>query len=279
MKMENENNLHEQFAAILRHVDEAKPLIHCITHPITMNDCANLVLAVGASPNMASHPDEAAEFVSLAAVLAVNLGNIADERMEGMKRAAAQANALGIPILIDAVGVSCSTLRRRFAQQFIETYHPDVIKGNSSEIRALCGLDSHGSGVDAGAADAVTEETFAAAAAEFGAYAADRQAVVLASGPVDVITNGKQACGVANGTPVLARLTGTGCMLGVLTAVYMSARRPWHAAVLAAAAMGIAGEKAAAESSGMGSFHLHLFDAFSSLTLADIWKEKRLLLK
>ena len=85
--MENENNLYESFASILRHVEETKPLIHCITHPITMNDCANLVLAVGASPNMASHPEEAAEFVSLASVLAVNLGNIADDRMEGMQRA------------------------------------------------------------------------------------------------------------------------------------------------------------------------------------------------
>ena len=278
MKMENENNLYESFASILRHVEETKPLIHCITHPITMNDCANLVLAVGASPNMASHPEEAAEFVSLASVLAVNLGNIADDRMEGMQRAAARANELGIPILIDAVGVSCSTLRRRFAHDFIETYHPAVIKGNGSEIRALCGLDSHGSGVDAGAADAVTADTFAAAAEEFGAYAAAHQAVVLASGPVDVVTDGTQACGIANGTPVLAKLTGTGCMLGVLTAVYMSDHKPWHAAVLAAAAMGIAGEQAAEESKGMGSFHIGLFDAISNVTLADIWKEKRFLL-
>lgn len=278
MKMENENNLYESFASILRHVEETKPLIHCITHPITMNDCANLVLAVGASPNMASHPEEAAEFVSLASVLAVNLGNIADDRMEGMRRAAARANELGIPILIDAVGVSCSTLRRRFAHDFIEMYRPAVIKGNSSEIRALCGLDSHGSGVDAGAADAVTADTFAAAAEAFGAYAAAHQAVVLASGPVDVVTDGVRACGIANGTPVLAKLTGTGCMLGVLTAVYMSARKPWHAAVLAAAAMGIAGEQAAAESKGMGSFHIGLFDAISNVTLADIWKEKRFLL-
>lgn len=275
--MENENNLYEAFSSILRHVEKTKPLIHCITHPITMNDCANLVLAVGASPNMASHPEEAAEFVSLASVLAVNLGNIADDRMEGMKRAAARAKELGIPILIDAVGVSCSTLRRRFAHEFIEIYHPDLIKGNSSEIRALCGLDSHGSGVDAGAADTVTECTFAAAAKEFGAYAAAHQAVVLASGPIDVVTDGIRTCGIANGTPVLAKLTGTGCMLGVMTAVYMSAHKPWHAAVLAAAGMGLAGEKAERESKGMGSFHMNLFDALSNLTLADIWKGKHFL--
>lgn len=278
MKMENENNLHDVFEEMFHHVQQTKPLIHCITHPITMNDCANLVLAVGASPNMASHPEETAELVSIASALAVNLGNISDDRMEGMKRAAARANELGIPILIDAVGVSCSTLRRRFAQQFIEQYHPHVIKGNSSEIRALCGLASHGEGVDAGAADAVTADTLAGAAAEFGAYAAAHQAVVLASGPVDVVTDGHKACGIANGTPVLARLTGTGCMLGVLTAVYMSAHHPWHAAVLAAAAMGIAGEHAARETNGMGSFHVHLLDAFSTLTLDDIWQEKRLLL-
>ena len=173
-EMENENNLYESFAFILRHVEETKPLIHCITHPITMNDCANLVLAVGASPNMASHPEEAAEFVSLASVLAVNLGNIADDRMEGMQRAAARANELGIPILIDAVGVSCSTCAAALPMTYRDISSA-VIKGNSSEIRALCGLDSHGSGVDAGAADAVTADTFAAAAEEFGAYAAAHQ--------------------------------------------------------------------------------------------------------
>ncbi len=276
--MADENKLGGDFAYLADYVQKHKPLVHCITHPITMNDCANAVLAVGASPNMASHPDEAAEVVSSAAVLAVNLGNISDDRMKGMERAGEKACELGIPILIDAVGTACSSLRRRFACRFIERYSPAVIKGNSSEIRALCGLPSHGVGVDAGTGDAVTAETFAAAAREFASYAASRKAVVLASGPVDVVTDGVRTCGVANGTPVLAKLTGTGCMLGVLTAAYLPARRPWQAAVLAAVLMGAAGEDAAAEAKGMGSFHVALLDALSVLTAEDCWRRRKLLL-
>lgn len=276
--MITENKLGEEAAQLFSYVQQHKPLIHCITHPITMNDCANVVLAVGGSPNMASHPEEAAEVVSSASVLAVNLGNISDDRMKGMERAGEKAHELGIPILIDAVGAGCSSLRLRFARQFIESYHPAVIKGNSSEIRALCGLPSHSVGVDAGAGDSVTVENFAAASREFSLYAAEHQAVVLVSGPVDVITDGKETCGVANGSPMMAKLTGTGCMLGVLAATYLSARRPWQAAVLAAVMMGTAGEQAAVQSAGMGSFHIALLDALSNLTAADVWRRRKLIL-
>ncbi len=272
-----ENNLFEQLAVLRRGAAANKPLVHCITHGITMNDSANVILAVGGVPNMASHPKEVVEVGRAAAALVVNLGNISSERMEAIWLAGQAAHTDGIPMLIDLVGVACSTLRRNFAMQFIRECRPQIIKGNSSEIRAICGLPSHAVGVDAGAADAVTAENFRKAAQDIQAYALAQQAVLLMSGPVDVVTDGTRMCGVANGTAQLARLTGTGCMLGALAGVYL-AGRTWEAAVLAAVMMGLAGEEAGRiAGSRMGTFHVALLDAFSQMTDAQIQQQMKLL--
>lgn len=251
---------------IMARVREEEPLIHCLTHAITMNDSANAILAVGASPNMAGHPKEAAEVVAAADSLVVNLGNINDARMEAMKIAGARAHELGIPLLIDAVGVACSTLRLEYAREFIAHNRPGIIKGNSSEIRALCGLASHARGVDAGVADAVDAENFATAAAVFGRYAREQEAVILVTGPVDLVTDGETTLGIANGTPLLGKLTGTGCMAGALAGTWHACAPSFAAAVLGTAVLGIAGEEAARNCPGLGTFHIRLFDVLSNLT-------------
>lgn len=277
--MTNENNkLFQQFKELRRYVAAERPLVHCITHGITMNDSANLLLAVGGVPNMASHPREVVEVGQAASTLVLNLGNISSERMKAMLLAGKAAYQAGIPVLLDLVGVACSTLRREFARQLITTCHPQIIKGNSSEIRAICGLPSHAVGVDAGAADTVTAENFREAAAPMQHYARLQRSVLLMSGPVDVITDGDRLCGVANGTAQLARLTGTGCMLGALAGVYLAARKPWEAAVLAAVMMGLAGEEAGkAAGSRMGTFHVALLDAFSDMTDEQIGQRMQVL--
>ena len=274
--MIEEQEMARRFRAMRQQVRQQAPLIHCITHPITMNDSANLVLAVGARPIMAAHPEEAAEVTSGAAVLAVNLGNITDNRMAAIRRSGAAARAGGIPILIDLVGITCSTLRRSFARQFIADYAPAVIKGNISEIRLLCGLPSHASGVDAAAADCLTAAGRAELEAAVSAYAKRQGAVVFASGAVDCIADGAAVRYAANGTPRLAEITGTGCMLGTLTAVYLAAGTPAEAAGLAAVTMGLAGEHAARQSAGPGSFHAALFDALAGLSDEDLLAEGRL---
>ena len=276
---DEKNKLFQQFAALRQEAAANKPLVHCITHGITMNDSANVILAVGGVPNMASHPKEVVEVGKTAASLVVNLGNISSERMEAIRLAGQAAHADGIPMLIDLVGVACSTLRRDFAVQFIRECHPQIIKGNSSEIRAICGLPSHAVGVDAGAADTVTVENFRQAAQDIQAYALAQHAVLLMSGPVDVVTDGMQVCGVANGTAQLARLTGTGCMLGALAGVYIASRMPWEAAVLSAVMMGIAGEEASRMAGPrMGTFHMALLDAFSMMTDEQIFQNMHILI-
>lgn len=251
---------------IMSRVRENEPLIHCMTHAITMNDSANAILAVGGSPTMASHPQEVEEIVEAADSLVVNLGNINEERLEAMKIAGEKAHEKGIPILLDAVGVACSTLRLVYAQQFIEHNRPGIIKGNSSEIRTLCGLSAHAHGVDAGAADAVTKENFAADAQVFGQYARQHGAVLLVTGAVDLVTDGESAFGIANGTPLLGRLTGTGCMVGALAGTWHACGSSLAAAALGTAVLGIAGEEAARDCPGLGTFHIRLLDALSNLT-------------
>lgn len=241
-----------------------------------MNDCANLVLAVGARPIMASHPDEVAEITAVADVLAVNLGNITDGRMEAMKRAGAAACSAGKPILIDLTGVACSRLRGDFARHFITAYKPAVIKGNISEIRLMCGLSAHASGVDAGADDRLTAANCSVLETAMKDYACRQAAVIFASGSADLIADAGQVLYACNGTPRLTEITGTGCMLGVLTGVYLAVAAPADAAALAAVTMGLAGEYAADRSAGPGSFHTALFDAMAILTDEDVIAKGRM---
>ncbi len=275
------------FAEIWERSRREAPLVHCLTHGITQNDSANGILAVGGRPNMASHPDEVSEAVRGAAALTVNLGNITAERLVAMDRAGAAACRKGIPILLDAVGVGFSTLRRDFARRFVKQYRPAVVKGNASELRALCGLSCHGTGVDVAAADAVS--TLAAARREAAAlrpFADQWHTVLLETGAVDIVipTEGLSperqpsvsgSAFVGNGTPTLARLTGTGCLLGALAGVWLAVANPWEAALLAASTLGVAGERAEeavwqqrAKPVPLGSFHTALLDALSTLDTA-----------
>lgn len=198
-------------------VKECHPLIHCITNPISIHQCANAILAVGARPMMAEHPKEVREITQSADALLLNLGNITDARMESMLISAKAAKQKGIPVVLDAVGVACSTLRRRFARELLKTVSPTVIKGNYSEINALYHEEYHSAGVDA---DASLEQAFVSRTAI--ALAGNYRAVILASGEADIITDGKRLVYGYNGTPQLATVTGTGCMLGALCAAYLS---------------------------------------------------------
>lgn len=243
-------------------------LIHCITNPISIHACANAVLAVGARPIMAEHPKETAEITKTAGALMLNLGNITDVRMESMKISAQAAKCGNIPVLLDCVGTACSKLRREYAQKLLETAMPTVIKGNYSEIKALCVPGYVSSGVDA--EERLTKEQMTKDAVGF---AKNTGAVILASGKTDIITDGTQIIYVENGTPQLASVTGTGCMLGALCAGYLSADRSLLAAAAACAVLGICGELSRTEK-GSGTFMVNLMDRLSTLEQGEL--EERL---
>lgn len=249
---------------ILSRIRQKQPLIHCITNPISINQCANAILAVGGRPMMAEHPQEVAEITRTAHGLMLNLGNITDIRMESMVISAHTAAAAGIPIVLDAVGIACSQLRRNFLRGLLSSVTPTVIKGNYSEIYALYQDRYCASGVDADPALDMAEVDRCAVA-----LAREKHTMILASGKVDILTDGTRLVHIHNGTPQLSSVTGTGCMLGALCAVSMSAKRSLDAGITACALLGISGEKARTDH-GSGTFFVNLMDALSTLTAADI---------
>lgn len=247
-----------------------KPMIHCITNPISINQCANAILAVGARPMMAEHPKEVAEITRTAGSLMLNLGNITDARMESIILSAKTAKEAGIPFLLDAVGVACSTLRREYVKTLLNRAIPTVIKGNYSEILALYQQSYHASGVDADSDLEVCIIDHAAIS-----LARSLGTIILASGRVDIATDGTRLFHIHNGTPQLSQITGTGCLQGALCAAYLSAKPGLEAVLTGCAVLGICGELARTDR-GSGTFLCSLLDALSTLTDADIEQHLKL---
>lgn len=236
-----------------------KPLIHCITNPISINDCANVVLAVGGKPIMAEHPLEVAEITSVSKSLGVNLGNITDVRMESMIISGRTALEKKIPQVIDLVGVACSALRLEYAKKFISECHPNVIKGNMSEIKAICGMNSNSKGIDVGKDDIITQDNFNDTITILKNFAKETGAVIAVTGVIDIITDGVYTYFIENGCEMLSMITGTGCMVNSLIATYISTGEILEGTVLAVALMGICGELSQ-NVKGTGSFRTELID-------------------
>lgn len=236
-----------------------RPLIHCIVGPVASNFCANGALAIGARPIMAEHPLEVNEITASAQGLLLNLSGISDVKMESMKKAAVVAGENGIPTVIDGVGVSCSSLRRRFVFELLNIATPSVIKGNYSEIYALHNEKYHSSGVDS--EQGVADDDILSAAINL---AKNFNCVVLVSGETDIITDGTRVAKVKNGVAQLGNITATGCLLGTICACLASQTDPFSAAVSACAVLGICGERAEAEGKN-GRFMYGLLDELSSI--------------
>ena len=206
---------------------------------------------------MAEHPLEVAEITATADGLLLNLANITDARIKSLQISAAVAMDKGVPVVLDAVGVACSGLRRKLALKLIENYRPTVIKGNCSEIMALYNPEYHSAGVDAQKLGDISRVA-AKLAEKYGG-------VVLASGKTDIITDGKKIVKIKNGCVQLSKVTGTGCMLGALCATYLSVADGMEAAKTACGVMGICGELSRTKR-GNGTFAVNLMDNLSTLT-------------
>ena len=273
-----------QLEPILTYIQQEAPLIHCITNPISINDCANILLAIGARPIMAEHPDEGAEITAIAKGLALNLGNITDARMASMKISAGTAKDKGIPFVLDLVGLSCSRLRQKYAKELLQIAVPDIIKGSISELRTLLGLPTTpGMGVEAGQKEMVTKENALEYARIFQKQAREYHTILLATGPIDLVVSSEEAYIIANGSNALASITGTGCMNNVLAGACLAgvhgissqATNNTLAAILSCLILGIAGENIQDIylNQGPGSFHYSLMDSISKLTPQTIAKQ------
>lgn len=230
------------FEKALRCIREKAPLIHCITNFVTVNDCANIILATGGSPSMAHHVREVEEVAEVAHGLVCNLGAIFD--VEAMILAGKRANSLGKPVILDPVGVGGTQLRRDEGKRLLEEVDFDVIRGNASEIRFLAGQNTSGKGVDAEVTDMVNEEDLISAEGMAKALAERCGSVVDMSGALDVISDGGRIAIVRNGCDTMAKITGSGCMLSSLIGVFCVAMpEDYFAATCAATVvMGVCGE-------------------------------------
>lgn len=258
-----------EFEKILTAVRHKKPLVQCITNFVTVNDCANIILASGGSPTMASHPLEVEEAVRNVRALVCNLGAI--DKVESMILAGKEANRIGKPVILDPVGAGGTGLRRDSVKRLIDAVHFTVLRGNASEIRYLAGQQTTGSGVDVSDMDEITEENLDAAVAMASELAEGLNAVIAVSGKIDVISDGKETCVLRNGCATMARITGSGCMLTSLIGAFCGAwDEPFPATCAAMAAMGISGEiaeeKRLRNGTGNATFRSDLIDAVFNLT-------------
>lgn len=259
------------FGAMLEAVRASCPLIHNITNYVTVNDCANIVLACGASPIMADDREEAAEITALCGGLNLNIGTLNSRTIDSMLLAGKRANELGHPVVLDPVGVGASRLRTETALRFLRELSFTVIRGNISEIKTLALGSGTTKGVDADAADKVTEQTLSGIAAFAKAFAQKTGAVIAITGAIDVVADGKTAYCIRNGHPMMSAVTGTGCQLSAMTAAFVTANpaHPLEAAAAAVAAMGLAGELAqrrCTKLDGNASYRNYIIDAIYNMT-------------
>ena len=255
--------IREKIFANLRAVKEKSPLIHHITNYVTVNDCANIVLAIGASPVMADDLEEVAEMVSFASALVLNIGTLNSRTIESMLVAGLRAKDLGVPVILDPVGVGATKLRTKTAEKLIRELKPEVIRGNMSEIKVLAGLEVAIKGVDS-----LADEQDSSIIAK--QLASELRCVIAITGKTDVVSDGLKVCLLDNGHRILADVTGTGCMTTSLVGTYCGATSDYFtAAVAGIISMGLAGEIAQASlrhGEGIGTFRARLLDSIYNLT-------------
>jgi hydroxyethylthiazole kinase len=244
----------------LRTIRERKPLVHQITNYVVMNETANATLALGALPVMAHAREEVEEMVRLAGALVINIGTLSSHWVEAMLAAGKAANAVGVPVVLDPVGVGATSYRTETARRILDEVDVAVLRGNAGEIATLVGVDAEVRGVESIAAGSDPGVLARAAATELALVAS-------VTGPVDHVSDGVTVLAVANGHELLGAVSGTGCISTAITGCFVAAKpdQPLEAAAEALAAFGVAGEDAARGARGPGSFHVNLYDALAAL--------------
>ena len=255
--------------ASLTAVREQQPLVHNITNFVVMNNTANALLALGASPAMVHALDEVEDFVAISQALVVNIGTLYAEQIAACKLAVLRARAAGVPWILDPVGAG-ATPYRRTAAGALARLRPGVIRGNGSEILTLVQQAGKGRGVDSlhGSETAVNAARM---------LAAETGAVVAITGAVDYVTDGTQVIAIANGHPLMTRVTGLGCSATAIIGAFLAVEHdPFMATAAGLVVFGIAGEIAAERAAGPGSLQVALLDALYAMTQGDLAQRLKL---
>ncbi len=265
------------FEQIFANVRQKSPLIHNITNYVTVNDCANMLLACGGSPIMADDPDDAVEITAICGGLNINIGTLNRRTIPAMLAAGKRACELGHPVILDPVGAGASHLRTDTALRLMREVKFTVIRGNVSEIKTLASGSGTTKGVDADVADRVTEENLDGAVAFAKDFAKRTGAVIAITGAIDIVADGERAFCIRNGHPMMSAITGTGCQLSALTAAFVTANpdKPLESTAAAVCAMGLCGEIAyqrLTEQDGNATYRNYIIDAMYRLTPAELEK-------
>lgn len=240
-------------------VRRKSPLIHNLTNYVVMNNTANALLAIGASPVMAHANEEVADMAAIASAVVLNIGTLEPEWVKAMITAGRTAAARGIPVVFDPVGAGATPYRIRVSREIISECRPGIIRGNPSEIMALAGSPAKTKGVD-------STDTSDIALESAGRLASESNAIVVISGQTDYITDGKQTECVYNGNTMMARVTGMGCTATAVVAAFAAVNPDaMEAAAHGMAVMGITGEVAAGYSKGNGSLQMNFLDELYNL--------------
>lgn len=254
----------------LINIKSRTPLTHCITNFVTVNDCANAILAIGGSPIMADDADEMEEVVSIADALVINIGKLSKDQIAAMISASKVANKTKTPIILDPVGVGVSNLRNNTALEIINNYNISAIRGNITEIKTIAKLlgiideNNTAKGVDVCVDDIITKTNLKDNGKIISNLAKKLNAIVLASGPIDLLSDGITTLAIDNGDEMMPLITGSGCMLSSIVGTCIGGSTPLEGTLLAILAMNIAGEKARAKidekDEGTSSFRAYLID-------------------
>lgn len=259
--------------SLIRDLDlirKQSPLIHNITNYVVMNNTANALLAIGASPVMAHSVDEVVEMTNIASSLVINIGTLEALWVEAMLIAGKTALNKSTPIVFDPVGAGATSYRSKVCKQLIEECKPSIIRGNASEIIALSDAQAQTKGVDStNASDSALDS------AKTLAY--KTKAIVVISGETDYITDGINVETVKNGNPMMAKVTGMGCTATAIVATFAAVNKNLlEAATHGMSVMGICGEVAAAHSQGNGSLQVNFLDTLFNINEEVIRKNIRL---
>ena len=248
----------------LNKIRQQKPLIHNMTNFVVANYCANGLLALGASPFMSNNIEEVAEIQCISQALVINIGTITEQTLQAMRIAGIHANKMGIPVVLDPVGVGATTYRKNAVQQLLSEIKFAAIKGNIAELATITGMKWQSKGVDAGIGEG-NAITIAQNVAQY------HHCIAIISGEIDTISNGTKVVTLHNGTKMFPNITGSGCLLGSVCAAFLAVSSPddyFQAAIEACSTYAIAGENAAQQLSETqyGNFLTNLLNELASIT-------------
>ena len=275
------------FENIIKNVHNRHPLIHCITNYVSINDCANIVLACGGAPIMAEDINEVSQITSICQGLDINIGMLNDNKLSSMLKAGATANELGIPVILDPVGAGSSDYRIKAVQNLMSNVQFGVIRGNVSEIKAIAAKqgihniaagvyetmqkNKSAMGVEAGIADKITDDNIKEMADFINKLSQKTGAVIAVTGRIDMVADENRVYAIRNGNKMMSLVTGAGCQLSALTSAYVAADKEHilESVCVAVSVMGISGELAyrrMAEVDGNASYRNYIIDAVYNMT-------------